>query len=212
MSTAEETSYDEVPYDSNPFPQTHPDRLATLATLFGMTPPPPSQARILELGCAAGGNLIPHALNHPEANVVGVDLSARQIADGQQIVDALKLENIKLLHKSITDIDKDFGEFDYIICHGVYSWVPDDVQEHILRIFKDNLSADGVAYVSYNTFPGWHMRGMIRHMMRYHVQQFADPNMQIKQARALHTFLSENVPAERTPNQSPSTAPISTSR
>ena len=185
MNDVTTSTYDDVPYESNPFPQTHPDRLATIASFFGVTPPPVANARVLELGCAAGGNIIPIAVVHPESKVTGIDLSARQIDDGRAVVDALELKNIDLQQKSISDIDPSFGEFDFIICHGVYSWVPDEVQTDILRISKENLAENGIAYVSYNTYPGWHMRGMIRDMMKFHVGQFTDSGMQIKQARAL---------------------------
>ena len=67
------------------------------------------------------------------------------------------------------------GDFDYIICHGVYSWVPDEVQDRILTISSTNLAPQGIAYISYNTYPGWHMREMIRDMMRFHANQFAGP-------------------------------------
>lgn len=80
MSQPQPTSYDEVPYESYPFAQTHPDRLATVATLLGLRPAPVEQCRVLELGCAGGGNLIPMALTLPESTFVGIDLSARQIA------------------------------------------------------------------------------------------------------------------------------------
>ncbi len=199
MNDATNPAYDEVPYDSNPFHQSHPDRLATMASLFGMQPPPVETARVLELGCAAGGNLIPHAVVFPDAQLVGVDLSKRQIDDGQSTVDALELTNIDLQQRSIADVDESLGKFDYIISHGVYSWVDNDIQAHILRVCKENLVENGVAYVSYNTYPGWHMRGMLRDMMQYHVTQFNDPSMRVKQARALHRFLSENVPVERNP-------------
>lgn len=49
------SSYDEVPYESHPYPQAHPSRLAAVAALFGLAPPPVETARVLELGCAAGG-------------------------------------------------------------------------------------------------------------------------------------------------------------
>src|SRR5258706_13848073 len=87
------SSYDAVPYSVGAFPQTRPDRLATLATLFGLHPAPPSCARVLELGCAPGGNLIPMALADPEARFVGIDLSARQIADAQATARELNLGN-----------------------------------------------------------------------------------------------------------------------
>ena len=80
---------------------------------------------MLELGCASGGNLIPMALTFPDSRFVGIDLSREQIADGQKTVEALGLTNIELRHLSILDVDDSFGPFDYIVCHGVYSWVPE---------------------------------------------------------------------------------------
>jgi methyltransferase-like protein/SAM-dependent methyltransferase len=186
------TSYDEVPYESHPYPQTHPSRLGTVATLFGLRPPAVESARVLELGCAAGGNLVPMAEAFPGATFLGVDLSARQIADGQQLVERLNLSNLTLRHASILDLGPDLDTFDYILCHGVFSWVPTAVQEKILGICASRLAPNGVAYISYNTYPGWHMRGMIRDMMRFHARKFAAPNDRVRQARALLDFLAES--------------------
>ena len=185
-------SYDEVPYDSHPYSQTHPSRLATVATLFGLTPPPVEKCRVLELGCAAGGNLIPMAEALPGSWFVGIDLSGRQIGDGERIVRTLGLGNISLRHAGIHEVDASYGQFDYIICHGVFSWVDDRTQEKILEILSQRLSPQGVAYVSYNTYPGWHMRGMIRDMMRYHALRFDTPDRRIGQARALLDFLAQS--------------------
>lgn len=183
-------SYDQIPYHSGPFRQTHPCHLATLPVLFGQPAPPVRSCRVLELGCASGGNLLPMAIEFPESEFVGVDLSARQIADGQQILDELKLSNLALRHQSILDIGDADGQFDYIICHGVYSWVPRAVQDKILEIGARNLKPGGLCYVSYNTYPGWHLRGTVRDMMRYHVAGFDDPQTQIQQARSLLEFLN----------------------
>src|SRR5581483_1825348 len=138
-------SYDEMPYSSHPYPQTHPSRLAVIATLFGMNPPAVGKCRVLELGCAGGGNLIPMAEALPESEFVGIDLSGRQIADGQGIVRALGLRNITLRHASILDVDGLYGPFDYVICHGVFSWVPNAVREKILDICAKHLTPRGVA-------------------------------------------------------------------
>src|SRR5262249_14504487 len=148
-------SYDEVPYDSLPFAESHPDTLATVATLLGMTPAPVTRCRVLELGCAGGGNLIPMAWALPESHFLGIDLSQRQIADGHQAVAAMDLANIELRHASIMDVDSSFGAFDYILAHGVYSWVPAEVQEKTLEICRRNLASQGVAYISFNSYPGW---------------------------------------------------------
>jgi methyltransferase-like protein/SAM-dependent methyltransferase len=192
----EHTSYDEVPYESQSFPQSHPDRLATLGRLFGLSPTPIAHCRVLELGCASGGNLIPMAYHLPESEFVGVDLSRRQVEMGQQTIRDLGLENIRIKHGSIMDVDSSWGVFDYIIAHGVYSWVPDEVQDKILAVSSDNLAPQGIAYVSYNTFPGWHMREMVRHMMLYHANQFEESSKRIEQARALMDFLAGSVPTE----------------
>lgn len=189
-------TYDEVPYESHPFAQTHPSRLFTVGTLFGLRPVPPARCRVLELGCAAGGNLIPIAEMLPEAQVVGLDLSRRQIDDGQSYVRALGLKNIELKHASITDVDESWGQFDYIVCHGVFSWVPAHVQEKVFDIMDKQLTPSGIGYISYNTYPGWHMRGMIRDMMRYHSGRFNTPQLRIQQARALLDFLAQSVRAD----------------
>ena len=88
--------YDQVPYPSLSYSQSHPDRLATVATLLGMSPTPVNRCRVLELGCASGGNLIPMAYGLPESDFVGIDNSARQIAEGQAMVKTLGLKNVTL--------------------------------------------------------------------------------------------------------------------
>jgi methyltransferase-like protein/SAM-dependent methyltransferase len=199
MADAKLSSYDEVPYQSHPFGQSHPDRLAVVASLLGLKPAPVERCRVLELGCASGGNLLPMALALPESTFVGIDLSGRQVADGQTVIETLGLKNIELKRLSILDVKGDLGRFDYIICHGVYSWVPSEVQDKILEICHENLAPNGVAYVSYNTYPGWHMRGMIRDMMYYHAEHFAEPLIRVHQARNLLDFLAKSVAQEDSP-------------
>lgn len=186
------TSYDAIPYSVHAFPQTRPDRLATLARLFGLNAARPQRCRVLELGCASGGNLIPMALAEPESRFVGIDLSSRQIADGKAVVRELNVANLELKHLSIMDVGVELGGFDYILVHGVYSWVPPEVQRKILAICKANLAPHGVAYVSYNCLPGWHARGAIREMLWYHVARFTDPAQRVREARGLLAFLAKS--------------------
>ena len=139
--------------------------MRSVAALYGLSSPPVEQARVLELGCAVGGNLLPMAYRFPEARFVGVDLSARQIEIARSSAARLGLANVDFRHMNIAEIGADFGTFDYIIAHGVYSWVPREVRDAILRICRDNLAGDGVAYVSYNVYPGWHLQRWVREMM-----------------------------------------------
>ncbi|MEW4452521.1 class I SAM-dependent methyltransferase [Bremerella sp. JC817] len=193
----EEYSYDVVPYPSHPFRQSHPERMATVGHLFGLSPAPVGKCRVLEIGCAAGGNLIPMAEALPESEFVGVDLSKKQIEQGEENISYLGLSNIQLLHMNCADIDESMGEFDYIICHGVFSWVSEEIQNRILEVCQNSLTEDGIAYISYNTFPGWHMRGMIRDMMSFHVRNVSEVPRRIQQARALLEFLAKSVSADR---------------
>jgi SAM-dependent methyltransferase len=199
MSGTAPTSYDEVPYASYPYPQTHPDRLATIAALFAVQAAPVERCRLLEIGCASGGNLLPLAESLPEATFVGIDLSERQIGEGREALAALGLRNVELRPLSVLDVGPDFGTFDYVLCHGVYSWVPPQARDKILDVCKNNLAPNGVAYVSYNTLPGWHMRGMIRDMMLIHAAQFPSPQQRVEQGRALLDFLAQSAAEEGGP-------------
>jgi methyltransferase-like protein len=186
-------AYDEVPYPSIPKPESHPARLSTLAALHGLAPAPVERCRVLELACSDGGNIIPMAFSLPESQFVGVDLSARQIADGRLEIEELGLTNISLEHLSILDFDERFGLFDYIIAYGVFSWVDRTVQEKIFEICKKNLAPSGVAYVSYNVYPGWHLRGLLREMMLYRTRGSGDLSSSVRAARDLLKFLTDSV-------------------
>jgi len=193
------TSYDRLPYHGNFIPMTHPDRMAAMAVLHGMKPPAVERCRVLELGCTDGGNLLTMAQTMPKASFLGVDLSPVQIAQGKAAAHAIGVANVELLTLNLTEVDDGFGLFDYIICHGIYSWVRASVRDRILQICSRNLALNGVAYVSYNIYPGWHQRRMLREMMLYHVQGITDPTEQVQQARALLEFVVKSATPEDGP-------------
>lgn len=190
--------YDDFLYDDFPFPETHPETLATLATLFGLHPASPSRCRILELGCGLGGNLLPMALLLPESAFFGIDRSARQIAIARADAAALALPNLELAAMDLLDVPAELGAFDYIVCHGVYSWVPAPVQAKILQICRAHLAPEGVAYLSFNTLPGWHLRGAIRALLQREVGSAGPPQERVDRARAFLRFLAE-APADAGP-------------
>ncbi|HTI33761.1 MAG TPA: class I SAM-dependent methyltransferase, partial [Miltoncostaea sp.] len=188
------TSYDEVRYRTLPLTQTNPDRLATVATLLGMRPRPVARCRVLEIGCGDGGNLIPLADAWPESRFVGFDLAGSAVARGTAAIRSLGLTNVELRHQDIMDVTAADGVFDYVIAHGVYSWVPAPVRDRLLAVCKANLAPDGVAYVSYNTYPGCHIRQAARAVLQFHVEGIDDPEERIRQARALARFIADTPP------------------
>ena len=175
--------YDAVRYPTYPRIETHPDRLAAVATLFGMKPAPVTRCRVLELGCGDGGNLIPMAYFLPESRFYGVDLAGAAIADGQRVVADLKLRNIELREGDLRDLDT--GEFEYIVAHGLYSWIPGDVRDRLMQICRERLAPQGIVFLSYNTWPGRHARHILRDMMLYHVREIRGPKRRMTEARKL---------------------------
>lgn len=194
-----EEEYNAAPYPSFSFSHTHPNHLFTLGTLFGLHPKTVANARILELGCASGGNLFPMAFHYPKASFVGIDISDKQVEIGQKHIDALDLKNINLRHQSILDFSPNEGKFDYIICHGIYSWVGDDVQDKILSICRENLSKNGIAYISYNTLPGWNMVNSVKELMVWHTKSITDPQSKAQHARAVLEFIGNGLQDDKSP-------------
>ncbi len=184
------TSYQEVPYPNDPYRSSHPDHLATAAILAGLKPPPVQCSRVLELGCARGGNLIPMAVEMPDAQFVGFDSSPAQVQDACDLIERVGLRNIRVESRDILELDAAIGTFDFIICHGTFSWVERDVQEKILELSARCLAPRGLVYVSYNTYPGWHFRGLVREMMCYHVRRFAEPGARAREARDILSFMA----------------------
>jgi len=157
------TTYDEVRYSNFPYAQTHPDRLATVAALHGLSTPDPATARVLELGCGAGGNLIAMAAATPGISALGIDLASEPIAEGRATIEAIGLGNIELRQGDIASLrEGQLGEFDYVIAHGVYAWIPEAVRHDLLAAIHSHLAADGIAFVSYNAHPGGYMRLALR--------------------------------------------------
>lgn len=188
-----DTPYDTVPYPDLCFAQTHPDRLATIAALLGLNPAMPDNCRVLELGCAGGGNLIPMAFAMPDSQFVGVDYAARQIDSGRDTIVQLGLTNIRLEQADIRELGPDFGQFDYIIAHGLYSWVPVEVRQALWHICRQKLAPNGIAYISYNVYPGWHLMGAMRQMMLFHTRREAEALTKAAKARELVQFLAEAI-------------------
>ena len=185
------TPYDEVLYPSYTYPQTHPDRLATLAKLFGMSPAPVEHCRVLELGCGAGGNIISFAFDLEQSEMVGVDQAGSAIAEGNELISALGLKNITLKQMDLLEMSDDLGEFDYILAHGLYSWVPPRVQDRILAICQKHLTRQGVAYISYNAYPGCHLRDIARDLMLFHTRDTLEPQERLAQSRAVVKWAAE---------------------
>ncbi len=199
--TSLESAYEAIPYSGKAFAETHPDHMGTVAALLGVEAPCPDDCRVLEIGCGDGSNLIPMAEALPQSTFIGIDLGRSHIEKARHFAEVVGLQNITFHQLDIADFDREEAPFDYIICHGVYSWVPPQIQERILEICARQLTPNGIAYVSHNALPGWHMRGMVRDMAAYAKKSDGDrePQEDLRHARALVENLADQLNLIQTP-------------
>lgn len=177
--------YDLVHYQTFPRIYTHPDRLAAIGRIFGLTTADPARCRVLELGCGDGGNLLPLAYALPGSRFTGIDLAEAPVTQARRHAAALSLDNLSLHAMDLRDAGAALGEFDYILAHGIYSWVPAPVRDALLAVCRDRLAPNGVALISYNLLPGYHTRLMLRDLMVFHSRGMQDPQMRIGAVRGL---------------------------
>jgi SAM-dependent methyltransferase len=184
-------SYEAVAYDARPNHFSHPDHIATIATLFGLEPPDATRARILEVGCSDGANLLPLAATLPESSFVGCDLALNAVASAREATAALGLRNVEWLAGDLRELPPDAGAFDYIIAHGVYSWVPPPVRDALFALAERTLAPNGAMFVSYNVFPGGHTRRAVADILHYHTARIPALGDKLAAARELAALLAD---------------------
>ena len=96
--------YDAVAYQGQSNALSHPDRMAVVATLYGLAPPSVATCRVLEFGCSDGANLLPMAASLPDGQFVGCDLSPRAIAAARQAAAELGLANVTFVTGDLSEL------------------------------------------------------------------------------------------------------------
>jgi SAM-dependent methyltransferase len=167
-----------------------------VGTLFGLAPAAAERCRVLELGCGDGANLLSMAQTLPSSSFVGVDASAAAIQRGSELATAAGLTNVELRVARLEGLPDDLGGFDYIVSHGVYSWISPQARGALLDCCGERLGSEGIAYVSYNAYPGSHVRDMTREILRYHVRDTIEPDARLEQAhRLMRTIIAIDEPS-----------------
>jgi SAM-dependent methyltransferase len=177
-----ETDYDRIEYPGRPYLQTHPASIAAYGRMLGLSPAAAERCRVLELGCGDGTNLLGMAAALPESSFVGVDLSGNAVRAGAELANESRLTNIRLFQADFAQLDPALGRFDYVIAHGVYSWVPEQARAQLLAAIARHLAPDGLAFVSYATYPVAHLRETVLEIMQYHTRSGGEPMLRVARA------------------------------
>ena len=189
-------AYNRVAYTGQPSATSHPYHLAAIGMLLGLDVPPVATSRVLELACGDGANLVPMAASLPGATFTGCDFSANAILNARRMAEGLGLANCRLVERDLRDLGDDIGTFDYVIAHGLYSWIPAEVRAQVLPLIARHLSPNGVAFVSYNTYPGCHVRQGVWDMLKFHTRGIDDAGARVVAARELIDLLVEPAPVQ----------------
>jgi methyltransferase-like protein/2-polyprenyl-3-methyl-5-hydroxy-6-metoxy-1,4-benzoquinol methylase len=191
-------AYDEVPSPNLPMPSSSIEHLWTIARLRGLSTAEPGKARVLELGCASGQNLLPMAERNAGGQFLGIDFSPRQIEFARSSAREIGLENIDFRELNLAELPDDLGQFDYVIAHAVYSWVDDLTRDRLIAAIHKHLAPQGLAFVSYNCYPGWHVHDALRAIMLYDAQSGRSTAERLAYAKAAIAFLNDSLDPVKT--------------
>ena len=184
-----------VPSANKAIPDGCPDRLAVVAKLFGLESTPPEACRVLEIGCAEGVHLAALATLFPESRHLGIDLDQRAVEKGNETLSALALDNATLECSDFREFGRTDERFDFVVAHGIYSWVTAEARDALLSVIHRVLGDKGVAYVSFNALPGGHARAMLRDLLLPVLRSLEGPRERISRARQIvRELLRESAP------------------
>jgi SAM-dependent methyltransferase len=184
-------AYNRTLYVGRPCATSHPARIRAIAQAMGVAAPPLEHARILEIGCGDGGNLIPMAAAWPGTTCVGIDLAEQGIVRANAFAADLALRNARFVAADLRDLAPEHAGFDYILAHGFYSWVPAEVRDVLFAEIRARLAPDGIAFVSHNTLPGCRLRELAWSIIRPATAMITDPVERVARTREIARTMAD---------------------
>jgi SAM-dependent methyltransferase len=147
----------DIPYLRDFKPQLSPAWLDHVALVAGIEPPQRKAGfSWCDLGCGQGVTANILAATHPGGAFHAIDAMPVHIEHARRLAAEAMVPNVRFHCVDFAvAADLDLPLFDYIVAHGVYSWVDNANQGALRRFFDRRLKPGGLVYVSYNAMPGW---------------------------------------------------------
>ena len=150
----------DVAYTSGFYREISPGWIAAAAMLLGHRPPDLTRPfRYAELGCGHGLSLNVFAASNPNGEFHGFDFNPAHVESGRRLADRGGLANAHFHEMSFGDLaeapEGRFPQFDFIVAHGIWSWVSPAVRQQMAAAIRRHLAPGGLLYVSYNNLAGW---------------------------------------------------------
>jgi trans-aconitate methyltransferase len=162
-----------ISYTDTFFSELNPHMIRCSALMRGFQVPDSTHFTYCELGCGKGHSLLLYAAANPHAQWIGIDLSEEHIHYAEQRARKLGITNCEFIRADLTELDE-LPSCDYIVMHGLYTWVQESVQEAIHRLIETSLTENGLVLVSYNAYPGWHVYEPLLKMFREYSMHLSD--------------------------------------
>lgn len=166
----------DIQYASGFYRELSPTYLAYLCDLIGVRAPDIAKPfTYCELGCGQGlgSNLL--AATHPNGAFYAYDFNPAQIANAQMLATAGGLTNIRFLERSFQELAEEPPHveplFDFIVFHGIISWIMPEHFQHIVTFLQRRLRPGGLVYASYNCLPGWTAMTPLQRLLREYAKQ-----------------------------------------
>ncbi len=181
--------YDRTPYRDEVFADLEVGRLLGLARLLGLGPESQERLRVLDLGCASARHIRDQAARYPQIQFTGLDFSASELAIARREVEDAGLGNVELIEADFLEAEVEPGAYDLVLCHGTFSWVPDEVKNRIFELCSGALKPTGLAAIVYLTYPGWKQKEALRELLNMRVAQIKEPEQQVRESALLLRLL-----------------------
>lgn len=186
----------DIDYTYSFFEELNPTWIAFALARKGFAPPNYDKFNYCELGFGQGFGANLFASVHPQGKFWGTDFNPNHACQAELLAQKASLNNVNFCDRSFEEfLNTETPQFDFIVLHGIYTWVDRKNQEIITEFLRRKLKFGGVVYISYNTLPGWAAASPLQRLMFEYAEQSQEPTIdRIEKTVAFIKQLQENEP------------------